>query len=93
MGVSPFSIIPFDAYDTAATGQLRWLMVQQGTPNGSYDIQIAAQAFARDMTVVTHNISEFSRIPGLKGWGLGSIVVDSKKRPPVCVLTGGLRPD
>ncbi len=64
--LSPFSIIPFDAYDAAAAGRLRWLLAKQGSPVGPYDIQIAAQAFARDMTVVTHNVKEFSRIPGLK---------------------------
>ena len=64
--LSPFSIIPFDAYDAAAAGYIRWLLAQHGSPIGPYDIQIAAQAFARDMTVVTHNTREFERIPNLK---------------------------
>lgn len=64
--LSPFTTIPFDAADAAVTGYLRALMAHKGSPIGPYDIQIAGQALARGMTVVTHNIKEFSRIPGLK---------------------------
>lgn len=64
--LSPFSVLPFDAYDAAAAGYLRCLLAQQDSPIGPYDIQIAAQAFARDLTVVTHNTKEFARIPDLK---------------------------
>ena len=35
-------------------------------PIGPFDTQIAAQGLARNLTVVTNNIREFSRIPGLK---------------------------
>jgi tRNA(fMet)-specific endonuclease VapC len=64
--LAPFTSIPFDAHDAATTGYLRALMAQQGSPIGPYDIQIAGQALARDLTVITHNFKEFSRIPGLK---------------------------
>ena len=64
--LSPFSILPFDSRDAAYAGNLRALMASQGSPIGPYDIQIAAQGLARDLTVVTHNVSEFSRIPDLK---------------------------
>ena len=64
--LAPFNIIPFDAGDAAAAGQLRSFLAQQGSPIGPYDIQIAAQAFVRDMTVVTQNVREFSRVPDLK---------------------------
>ena len=64
--LSPFSIIPFDAGDAACAGRLRAELAAQGSPVGPYDIQIAAQALARDLTVVTHNTGEFSRVQGLK---------------------------
>lgn len=64
--LSPFTILPFDAKDAACAGRLRALLAKQGSPIGPYDIQIAAQGYARGLTVVTHNIKEFSRIPGLK---------------------------
>ena len=34
-------------------------------PIGPYDLQIAAIALANGCTLVTHNISEFSRVRGL----------------------------
>jgi tRNA(fMet)-specific endonuclease VapC len=37
-----------------------------GTPIGPYDLQIAAQALARSCVLVTNNVREFERIPGLK---------------------------
>ena len=37
-----------------------------GTPIGPYDILIAGQALARDLTLITHNIREFSRVQGLR---------------------------
>jgi hypothetical protein len=35
-------------------------------PIGPYDVLIAGQAKARKMTLVTHNTTEFQRVPGLK---------------------------
>jgi tRNA(fMet)-specific endonuclease VapC len=32
---------------------------------GPYDMQIAAIALANSCTLVTHNIAEFNRVPGL----------------------------
>src|SRR5258708_7241248 len=37
-----------------------------GRPIGERDLMIASVALARDLTVVTHNVGEFSRVPGLK---------------------------
>jgi hypothetical protein len=33
---------------------------------GSYDVLSAGQAKARELTLVTHNTTEFQRVPGLK---------------------------
>jgi hypothetical protein len=48
----------------------------EGTPIGPYDVLIAGQAKARKLTLVTHNTTEFQRVPGLKveDWR-GAIVV------------------
>ncbi len=64
--LSAFQIIPFTEYDAVVTGQIRAGLVKAGLPIGAYDIQIAGQGIARNITVVTHNTSEFSRIPGIK---------------------------
>ena len=64
--LSPFNVVAFDAKDAIAAGNVRAYLSREGTPIGPYDLQIAAQGLTRNMTVVTHNISEFSRVPGLK---------------------------
>ena len=66
MFLAPFSILPFDAKDAAIAGTIRAYLEQRGTPVGPYDVQIAAQGLARNITVVTHNTGEFSRIPNLR---------------------------
>ena len=66
MFLAPFSILPFDAKDAAAAGTIRAYLEQQGSPVGPYDVQIAAQGLAKNITVVTHNTREFGRVPNLK---------------------------
>ena len=63
--LAPFTIFPFETKDALAAGQIRAYLEQKGTPIGPYDLQIAAQGIARGLTVLTHNIDEFSRVPGL----------------------------
>lgn len=57
--------LPFDDVAAEHLGGLRATLARQGTPIGPYDLQIAAIALANGLTVVTHNLSEFSRVPGL----------------------------
>ena len=64
--VSPFKILPFDGGDAEVFGILRAHLERAGTPIGPYDLQIAAQALARNCVLVTNNVGEFERIPGLK---------------------------
>jgi len=64
--LAPFTIIPFDGKDAVIAGQVRRYLEKEGTPIGPYDLQIAAQALSRDMTVITHNVNEFKRVPGIK---------------------------
>jgi tRNA(fMet)-specific endonuclease VapC len=63
---SPFRILPFDGGDAEMFGILRTHLERAGTPIGPYDLQIAAQALARNCVLVTNNVKEFERIPGLK---------------------------
>jgi tRNA(fMet)-specific endonuclease VapC len=60
--VRPFA---FDEDDAAEAGRLRALLERAGTPIGSYDLLIAAQASRRSWTVATGNVREFARVPGL----------------------------
>ena len=66
MFLSPFTILPFNCDDAVAAGKIRGYLEQHGTPIGPYDIQIAAQGLNRGLTIITHNISELSRVPNLK---------------------------
>ena len=66
MFLAPFTILPFTADDAIAAGKIRCHLEKCGIPIGPYDVQIAAQAFSRNLTVITHNVSEFSRVPSLK---------------------------
>jgi tRNA(fMet)-specific endonuclease VapC len=61
-----FPVIEFDKEDARQTGRLRAALALEGTPIGPYDVLIAGQALARDLILVTHNTSEFGRVPGLR---------------------------
>jgi tRNA(fMet)-specific endonuclease VapC len=59
------SVIPFDADDAATAGEVRAALEAAGKPIGPYDLLIAAQALRHRATLVTANVSEFSRVRGL----------------------------
>jgi tRNA(fMet)-specific endonuclease VapC len=61
-----FPIIEFDRDDTRQAGAVRAELAARGTPIGPYDVLIAAQALSRNLILVTHNVREFSRMPGLQ---------------------------
>lgn len=62
---APFPSFPYDdaAADHFAT--LRRRLESLGQVIGPFDLQIAAIALAHGCTLVTHNTSEFNRVPGL----------------------------
>lgn len=57
--------LPFDGRAAREFGEIRAYLARQGTPIGPYDLQIAAIAKANNLTLVTHNTREFSRVAGL----------------------------
>jgi tRNA(fMet)-specific endonuclease VapC len=59
-------MLDFDANDALVSGEVRAFLAAHGKPIGPYDNLIAGQAKARGLTVVTNNVREFSRVPGLK---------------------------
>ena len=61
-----YEILPFGENDAIHFGRFRAALARSGTPIGVYDVMIAAQGVARGLTVVTHNIGDFSRVPGLQ---------------------------
>jgi len=61
----PFTCLPFDKHTADIYGQLRADLEREGRPIGPNDLLIAATALAHSLTLVTHNVSEFARVPGL----------------------------
>jgi tRNA(fMet)-specific endonuclease VapC len=61
-----FPVLEFDQDDARQAGEIRAHLASKGTPIGPYDVLIAGQAKARKLTLVTHNTTEFTRVPGLK---------------------------
>ena len=47
-------------------GSVRALLKRQGTPIGPLDTLISGHALALQATVVTNNVGEFARVPGLR---------------------------
>jgi tRNA(fMet)-specific endonuclease VapC len=63
--VQPYVCLPFDAVAADKHALIRQHLEQAGMPIGPHDLQIAAIAWASGSTLVTHNTTEFSRVPGL----------------------------
>ena len=63
---APLVSLPFDDACAEAYGAIRASLAAAGRPIGPNDLLIAATALAHDLTLVTHNVREFSRIPALK---------------------------
>jgi tRNA(fMet)-specific endonuclease VapC len=61
-----FEVLDFDKEDARQAGEVRAFLARKGTPIGPYDVLIAGQAKARNMILVTHNVNEFGRVPGLR---------------------------
>ena len=62
----PLEVALFDTESAFVYGKIRAELERQGKPIGSMDMLIAAQAIAQGFTLITHNLKEFERVPGLK---------------------------
>jgi len=57
--------LPFDEAAANNAGRLRAQLDRTGRPIGPYDALIAGHARCLGLTVVTDNVAEFARVPGL----------------------------
>ena len=64
--VGTFAVVPFDQAAAKCSAEIRAHLEQRGTPIGPNDLLIAATALANDLTLVTRNHREFSRVVGLR---------------------------
>ncbi len=60
------TILPFDEAAAGFYGSSRADLERRGIMVGHNDLLIAATALRHDLTLVTHNVREFSRVPGLR---------------------------
>jgi len=63
--VARLEVLPLDSKAAYHFGQIRAALYIIGQPIGPYDMLIAGQARASGLILVTNNISEFERVPGL----------------------------
>lgn len=63
--LSVVDILPFDAAAGRRAADLRVALERRGEAIGPLDTLIAATALAHGATLVTRNVREFARVPGL----------------------------
>jgi len=63
----PLTILPFHGKSLVKSyGEIRVFLESKGESIGPFDTMIAAHALSLDLTIISNNINEFSRIPNLK---------------------------
>lgn len=63
--LAPLSVLPFGPAAASEYGEIRAYLQSQGTPIGPLDMLIAGHARSENMVLVTNNVQEFKRVPGL----------------------------
>jgi len=61
----PILVPPFEDADARVAASVRAVLEAAGKPIGAYDVLMAGQALRHQLTLVTANVSEFSRVKGL----------------------------
>jgi tRNA(fMet)-specific endonuclease VapC len=61
----PLLVLSFEDADARAAGSVRAALEAVGKPIGAYDLLMAGQALRHQLTLVTANVKEFSRVKGL----------------------------
>ena len=59
-------VLSYDNLAAAHSGQLRAELAKAGTPVGPYDQMIAGHARSLGLILVSNNLREFQRVPGLR---------------------------
>ena len=63
--LQPHASLPYGEAEAKMYARIRADLEHRGLPIGSNDTMIAAIALVHGVTLVTHNVREFSRVPGL----------------------------
>lgn len=62
---SLLQVLPYSAKASQHYGAIRAALEKAGRPIGANDLHIAAHARSEGLTLVSNNLSEFERVPGL----------------------------
>lgn len=64
--LKPLEVLPFDHAAAGSYAQLRLALERSLRLIGERDLLIASIGLARRLVIVTHDVSEFGRVPGLE---------------------------
>lgn len=64
--IARLDVLPFDGGAATHTGQIRAELARKGKPIGPYDQMIAGHARSTGLILVTNNVKEFARVPGIR---------------------------
>ncbi|MBK7118705.1 MAG: type II toxin-antitoxin system VapC family toxin [Comamonadaceae bacterium] len=62
---SRLEVVPYTSRASQHYGAIRAVLERAGRPIGVNDLHIAAHARSEGLTLVTNNLAEFERVPGL----------------------------
>jgi tRNA(fMet)-specific endonuclease VapC len=62
---SRFEIVPFDTRAAKIAGPIKFKLESDGQRIGGYDMLIAGIALSRSLVLLSNNLREFRRVPGL----------------------------
>lgn len=63
--IADVNLLDVDRTVAQRFGEIRARLLDQGTTIASIDLMIAATALEHGLTVVTHNVQHFAKVPGL----------------------------
>ena len=64
--LAPLTVLTFGSAAASVYGEIRADLQSKGTPIGPLDMLIAGHAKAEELILVTNNVREFERVPGLE---------------------------
>jgi len=64
--IEAVEVLPFSVKEARVSATIRARLEEKGEPIGPYDVLIAGTALACQGTLVSHNLTEFNRVNGLK---------------------------
>ena len=64
--LAPLTVVDFSSDCARTYAEVRATLERAGKPIGPLDTLIAAHALSQRMTLVTNNVGEFQRLPGLR---------------------------